>query len=225
MVENAWGENIYQFLYHLDPDTRKKKKTKKKLQLKIIKCSIVFYKTCLNIRVCVCERESIYIYIYIYIYKLMTVIEDDQKAPFSIATTPRCRGGRYSFPWIVPLYIWYIPYIAEWEVRRYQVPFLKSLVWCDLGLNHCLLDHWWTLYPLGQWASYIYNFNSAKIGHYSKIFIRAIYLTMQKISSRIITQNCNCLPKIMIMVYLVKPFIRANKSLLNRDIWNQIILY
>ena len=30
-----------------------------------------------------------------------TVVEDDQKAPFSIATTPRCRGGRYTFPWKV----------------------------------------------------------------------------------------------------------------------------
>ena len=38
------------------------------------------------------------------IYKLATVVEGDQKSPFSIATTPRCRGGRYSFPWIAPLY-------------------------------------------------------------------------------------------------------------------------
>ncbi len=30
--------------------------------------------------------------------KLATVVEGDPKAPFSIATTPRCRGGRYSFP-------------------------------------------------------------------------------------------------------------------------------
>ena len=26
------------------------------------------------------------------------------KAPFSIATTLGCRGRRYSFPWIAPLY-------------------------------------------------------------------------------------------------------------------------
>ena len=26
------------------------------------------------------------------------------------------------------------------------------MVWCDLGLNPGLLDHWQTLYPLGQWA-------------------------------------------------------------------------
>ena len=31
-----------------------------------------------------------------------TVVEVDQKAPFSIATTPRCKGECYSFPWIAP---------------------------------------------------------------------------------------------------------------------------
>ena len=45
--------------------------------------------------------------------KLATVTVGDQKAPFSIATTPSCRGGRYSFPYIAPLYPWYVPYIAE----------------------------------------------------------------------------------------------------------------
>ena len=29
--------------------------------------------------------------------KLATVVEGDPKAPFSITTTPRCRGGHYSF--------------------------------------------------------------------------------------------------------------------------------
>ena len=56
---------------------------------------------------CVCVY--IYIYIYIYIYELLaTVVEGAQKAPFSIATTPRCRGGCYSFPWIAPLYPRYV---------------------------------------------------------------------------------------------------------------------
>ena len=36
--------------------------------------------------------------------KLATVVEDDQKAPFSIATTPTRRGGHYFFPCIAPLY-------------------------------------------------------------------------------------------------------------------------
>ena len=45
--------------------------------------------------------------------KLATIDEGDQKVPFSIAPTPRYRGGRYSFPWIAPLYTWYVPYIIE----------------------------------------------------------------------------------------------------------------
>ena len=45
--------------------------------------------------------------------KLATVVEGDQKAPFSIATKLRCRGGCYSFPWTAPLYPQYVPYIAE----------------------------------------------------------------------------------------------------------------
>ena len=35
---------------------------------------------------------------------LSTLVESDSKAPFLIATTPRCRGGRCSFPWIALLY-------------------------------------------------------------------------------------------------------------------------
>ena len=53
IIKSAWAEDMVQFLYHLYPDTRK-------IKLKIIKCSIVFNKTCL----CVC----VYIYIYIYIW-------------------------------------------------------------------------------------------------------------------------------------------------------------
>ena len=44
---------------------------------------------------------------------LVIVVEEDQKAPFSIATTPRCRGGHYPFPWFALLYPQYVPYIAE----------------------------------------------------------------------------------------------------------------
>ena len=35
---------------------------------------------------------------------LATVVESGQNAPFSIATTLQCRGGRYFFLWIAPLY-------------------------------------------------------------------------------------------------------------------------
>ena len=39
------------------------------------------------------------------VVKLATVVESDQKALFSIATTLKCRGGHYSFPWIASLYL------------------------------------------------------------------------------------------------------------------------
>ena len=42
-------------------------------------------------------------YMALFKVKLVTLVEGDLKAPFSIATTPRCRGGRYSFLWIAPL--------------------------------------------------------------------------------------------------------------------------
>ena len=41
----------------------------------------------------------------------------------------------YFFPWIAPLYPWYVPYNAKSYIWRYQVQFLGSLVWIDLGLN------------------------------------------------------------------------------------------
>ena len=44
----------------------------------------------------------VYIYIYIYICWLI-IVETNPKALFSIAITPRCRWGSYSFTWIAPL--------------------------------------------------------------------------------------------------------------------------
>ena len=34
---------------------------------------------------------------------MLTVVECNLKASFRIATTLRCWGGHYSFPWIAPL--------------------------------------------------------------------------------------------------------------------------
>ena len=48
----------------------------------------------------------------LFINKLTTLVEGDLKAPISTATTPRCRGGLYSIPWIAPLYSWFSPYNA-----------------------------------------------------------------------------------------------------------------
>ena len=46
---------------------------------------------------------------------MVTVVEGDKKAPFSIATTPRCRGGRNSFLWGAPLYTRCVPC---WELSK-----------------------------------------------------------------------------------------------------------
>ena len=74
----------------------------------------------------------------------MTFVKNNPKASFSIATTPRCRGGCYIIPWIAPLYPWSLPYNAECSAKQHQVPFFESLVWLDLGSNTGLLDHWRT---------------------------------------------------------------------------------
>ena len=78
--------------------------------------------------------------------KLATLVEGDPKTPFSIATTLRCKGRRYSIAWIAPLYLWYAPYNAECKTRWHQVPFFESLVWLDLGLKPGLTENWRTLF-------------------------------------------------------------------------------
>ena len=60
---------------------------------------------------------------------MATIVEGDRKTPFSIATTPWCRGRRYFIPWIATLYPWCIPYNAEYLARWDQVPFLSC--WYD----------------------------------------------------------------------------------------------
>ena len=64
-------------------------------ELKIMnkRCSLVFNKTCWN-------NNLLPIYIEV---KLMTIVEGDPEAPFSVATTPKCRVGRYSFPGLLHL--------------------------------------------------------------------------------------------------------------------------
>ena len=80
--------------------------------------------------------------------KLATIVEGDLKAPFSIATTPRYREGRYSFPGLLH-YPWsFIMLNVKQSGIKYH--FFESLVWLDLRLNPSLLDHWQTLNSLGH---------------------------------------------------------------------------
>ena len=50
------------------------------------------------------KAGALILYVFHCMNKLATVVEGDPNAPFSIATTLRCRSGWYSFPWIAPLY-------------------------------------------------------------------------------------------------------------------------
>ena len=104
-VQNHLSINIYIYIYIYN------------LRLN----SSAFICILMYLRLSKCLYSSInHLYIYIYIYidreregerekereskvKLATVVEDDPRAPFSIASTPKCRAGRNSFPWIAPL--------------------------------------------------------------------------------------------------------------------------
>ena len=59
--------------------------------------------------------------------KLVTVVESDPKAPFSKATTPRCREGRYSFPRIAPLY----RYLVMLSVKESGIKYHFLSLWYD----------------------------------------------------------------------------------------------
>ena len=75
-----------------------------------------------------CKRLKIYQTTKMCIHKLECVQENETRKIF------------WDFR-IALLYPWYVSYIAEFNTqqykisRRYQVPFLKSLVWRNLGLN------------------------------------------------------------------------------------------
>ena len=48
--------------------------------------------------------------------KFVNIVEGDPKAPFSIATTTTCRGGRYSFPGL--LHFTVDPYLIMLSVKQ-----------------------------------------------------------------------------------------------------------
>ena len=60
---------------------------------------------------------------------LATVVEDDPKAPFSIATTSKCRGGRYSFSWIAPLTL--DMYLILLSVKQGGIKYHFYSLWYD----------------------------------------------------------------------------------------------
>ena len=60
-----------------------------------------------------------------------TVVEDDPKALFSVATTPSCWGHHDVFPLIAPLNPWYVCHVVcHWEERNKKFP-LPHRVWIN----------------------------------------------------------------------------------------------
>ena len=58
---------------------------------------------------------------------LATLVEGDPKAPFSIATTLRYRGERYSFSGIAPLY----PYLIMVNAKQGSTKYHFLSLWYD----------------------------------------------------------------------------------------------
>ena len=99
---------------------------------------------------------------YIYIYILADHIRRWPKALFSIATTLRCRGGRYSFCWIAPLtldpylimlsvnhQVPFFEFFTAWHgiERRYYGLFTNSLTIMQIYINTHLLNHYFLSLP------------------------------------------------------------------------------
>ena len=62
--------------------------------------------------------------------KLATLVEGDPKAPFLIATTPRCKGGHYSIPLIVHFTL--DPYLIMLSVKQGGIKYHFLSLWYDL---------------------------------------------------------------------------------------------
>ena len=62
--------------------------------------------------------------------KVGNIVEGDPRAPFSIATTLRCRLGRYSIPWIAPLYPWSLPIVLS--AKKGSIKYHLLHLWYDL---------------------------------------------------------------------------------------------
>ena len=94
----------------------------------------IYFTLCLSISVYIYlfhhhhHHHHLSLYIYIYIVKL-TEVEGNSKAPFSIATTPRCRGRRYSFPGIDPLIL--DPYLIMLSVKQGGNKYHILSLWYD----------------------------------------------------------------------------------------------
>ena len=83
---------------------------------------------------------------------LATIVEGNPKSPFTIATTPRCRGGRYSFPgW---LYFTLDPHLIMLSVKQGGIKYHFLSLWYDRSPGP--LANTLTARPMSDIYIYIY---------------------------------------------------------------------
>ena len=83
------------------------------------------------------------------------VVEGDPKATFSIASTPRFRGRRHSFPWICPPYSWSMP--SKAKVKLHQTSFFWVFCMTRPAIEPRYPGPLVNTVHIGQWASMITN--------------------------------------------------------------------
>ena len=67
------------------------------------------------------NKRKCWIFLNVKKIKLATVVEGDQKAPFTIATTLRFRRGRYFFPWMLNFTL--DPYLIMLSVKQGRIKY------------------------------------------------------------------------------------------------------
>ena len=97
------------------------------------------------------HRTRLYsvVIVVVVIKKLPIVVEGDPKAPFSIATTSRYKGGRYTFLWIAPLTFDSYPIMPSIKQGGIKYHFLS--LWYDSTWD-------WTLVSCFYFLSFLFFF-------------------------------------------------------------------
>ena len=142
---------------------------------------------------------------------MATVVKSDPKAPFSIATTPQCRGGGYFFLWIAPLYPWSVLYNAVlskessstifWVFGMTQPgieprspgPLANTLTTMPMsGIKNMNIYIYIYIYMMEKFSAYLSNiFIHANLYHHyiiNKVFLylfMALYLLSSKLCSHL----------------------------------------
>ena len=112
---------------------------------------------------CLCKYFCVYISLYslcVCVCKVGILNRGWPKVLFSIDSTPRCRGERYFFPWIAPLYPWSEPYNSVeyhfWVLGMNQ-PGIESRVSRAIGEHSTTIYMYMCMYPLARTHTHIFS--------------------------------------------------------------------